>query len=141
MSTFKELNPVLVEALSVAITEALVRGEKSSAEKGNCMYRNEDGNKCLVGRLIKDEYYMEDMESGACAGAEIIQDALEQSLSIEISRTERKLLQALQTAHDNCDKYNFREHFTIQLKDLEIPWITYVVDKFIEDNKETNNGY
>lgn len=96
-------------------------------EEGNCLYRSPNGP-CLIGSLIKDEFYHECLEDQH-TGTENVIEALRQS-GIVLEDTE--FLQMLQTAHDevvmdSSEDENFNLELIANLKaiakkyKLEIP--------------------
>ena len=82
-----------------AINKLESQGRKASNCSGVCLYRGPSGSKCLVGHLIKDEFYNENLEGLGLGGLEVI-EALTKSLGFEPTDTEIAHLRTLQSRHD-----------------------------------------
>lgn len=85
-----------------SVSEEMIR-DKWGHQKlaSSCMYRGDDGLKCAVGCLIKDELYNECIEHQGVDDADVI-DALTES-GIVCSDYMLKLLVTLQGIHDDSD--------------------------------------
>lgn len=75
-----------------------------------CKYRTEDGLKCFVGALIKDEHYLPRVEGQSITSLYVV-DALKASGVLENGYSERKinLLTSLQLVHDRTLPYQWEE--------------------------------
>ena len=74
----------------------------------DCLYRGDEGLKCAVGALIKDEFY-EDIFEGKAADDPYVIDAVEKSLGIEIDIQDIGFMLDLQTIHDGCPVSRWEE--------------------------------
>ena len=101
MTTMKDL-------LEKAITGVIKQGKPSLDSNGNCAYRGEGGGKCVVGVLIDDEHYNEDLE-GYFTKALQVRFAVEGSNNVTLSDEEVDTLQTLQKCHDNA--WDSKENF------------------------------
>jgi hypothetical protein len=81
----------------------------------SCMYRGEQGTKCAIGALIKDEYYCSTFEGGTLS-EELIVEAIEKSLGVTLEYKDIAFLRELQSAHDSSFDEGFREEITDRLK-------------------------
>ncbi len=74
------------------------------SNSGNCRYRGDNGNRCAIGGIIKDEFYHPDIEiagknSVTCAG---VMEAVQKSLDIdELNDGNFSVMRGLQDIHDN----------------------------------------
>jgi hypothetical protein len=80
-----------------------------------CMYRGEQGTKCAIGALIKDEYYCTTFEGNSLSEESILK-AIEKSLDVVLKNKDKDFLRALQNAHDSSFDEGFREEITDRLK-------------------------
>jgi hypothetical protein len=93
------------EIFDKAVGGVIKQGARS-VEDGACVYRTEDGRKCVVGQLIDDAHYHPSLE-GRRAGYPSVIAALKQS-GVDGAGA---LLAALQDAHDNARGLNgFKQH-------------------------------
>lgn len=73
-----------------------------SIDAGGCLYRSQNGNKCLVGALIRDSEYSPEMDgdrdtAGACVESLYVRGILPEYLEPFL-----ELLKHCQYAHDRC---------------------------------------
>lgn len=89
-------------------------------EELNCKYRGEDGMKCAIGCLIKDEEYRPEMEEktvlkmlayARTVGIKTLADRLEPHAI---------LLERLQTIHDRRDEEEWRESLAVVAQEYEL---------------------
>jgi hypothetical protein len=90
------------DIFNTVATHLMTQGKQardSSTATSGCRYRGEDGTKCAIGCLIKDEFYMPHFEGHGC-GFEPVLDAVEKSLGITMCEHTRFFLSELQCIHD-----------------------------------------
>lgn len=69
----------------------------------SCLYRTDDGLKCAVGCLIPDEMYFDQMEHRSVDYlASFLEGYTTHKELVDFLKTNSKLLQRLQEAHDLC---------------------------------------
>jgi hypothetical protein len=88
-------------ARSVIIRPSLWTGEPYEA----CKYRDNDGRKCAVGCLIKDEFYHPSME-GSLANA--LPMLVKSGVAVEEGDTTYEFLLDLQRTHDGSNVENWK---------------------------------
>lgn len=96
-----------------AIKQVVAQGCQSICEEGDyCAYRGDNGLKCAVGFLIKDEYYYLDLENKLPTD-DAVKEVLEKSVGFELTYDELYILERLQSCHDNAssDPKKFVESF------------------------------
>lgn len=107
------METVHLEIFEEAINKTVEQG-CVSYRAGMCAYRGNDGNKCAVGHLIKDEHYTDELE-GKKASHCLIVEALELSLGILLTEADLYYLDGLQYCHDQCkdtkDEEEFKQRF------------------------------
>ena len=76
--------------------------KQSKDSLGDCRYRGDNGTKCAIGALIKDEYYDPTLE-GITPHYEEVAEAVVLSLGVEggFSYRTREFLTSLQEVHDD----------------------------------------
>ena len=93
----------LQEVFDKVATHLLKQGSRSrSKSEGQvgCAYRGDDGKMCAVGCLLKDDQYTPELE-GKVSREYAVEKALEGS-GINMTRAMRRMLQELQSCHDNA---------------------------------------
>lgn len=104
------------QMFDVMVSHMKAQGHKA-VSNGRCAYRGDDGSKCAVGALIKDEYYSEGIEGlgvGRLAlrqgGSWPLGKALSQSLGMDIlSRGHERtlaMLSDMQDVHDTAANWD-----------------------------------
>lgn len=79
----------------------LTQNRKSTDVSGNCMYKNEQGLKCAAGCLIPDEKYHPKIEGTKwCKLTD----------TGYVSKAHIKLIQSMQSIHDNNDPITWKSH-------------------------------
>lgn len=86
-------------------------GTSEGEHIGNCKYRSEDGNRCVIGYFIRDENYSSRLE-GSAVYQNIVLEALGEDF-----REHENLLERLQVIHDAKSSWN--ENGFIGRKQLE----------------------
>lgn len=99
------------EMVDGAVLNLLLQGVKSANVNNSCKYRTSDGLKCVVGWMIPDECYIEDMDDPVktlvgIGGNDIVQGALA-GVCGELSRDQLRVLAQLQDVHDRADRLLF----------------------------------
>lgn len=91
-----------------AINKLMKQGSPAVDFNLDCLYRTGEGNKCLVGHMIKDEHYHRDLEEHDVTAGEVLR-AVENSLGYPIKAEELDLILDLQKAHDNLAHFHGME--------------------------------
>ena len=120
MSTPNTIREVFYRAVNAVIEQ----GAPSRNENGECSYLCEDGKKCAIGHLIKDEFYTTELESRSLRDDKV-KDALKESIGIEVIGIplSLSLLLDLQIAHDaSGDGDDFISNFKRSVKTIENEW-------------------
>lgn len=98
------------------VKEHLLTQNEKSYQGDYCMYRAENGLKCAVGCLIKDEYYNETLE-GKPLLVDTVSEAVAKSLGLGkvLPLNMFNMLSRLQDIHDNYDN----NEWLVQINKLE----------------------
>jgi hypothetical protein len=100
----------LQEIFDKSVGGVIAQGQQSlNRDKSSCMYRGEDGAKCVVGHLITDENYYSSYEGGDISSSRV-RAAVEGSIG-ELSTDAFNLLKDLQEIHDDGPEHGFIEEF------------------------------
>ena len=91
-----------------AINKLMKQGSPAVDFNLECLYRTGDGNKCLVGHLIEDEEYHQDLEEHDVTEYRVYA-AVNHSLGYSLKEEELNLLFHLQKAHDNLAYFHSME--------------------------------
>ena len=90
--------------VSDAIVGVLKQGGIAINPSGDCLYRSNDGRKCVVGQIISDEYYSEKFEGKTIKPlyneASVVLEAVEKSVGATLTTDQLSVLIALQNWHD-----------------------------------------
>jgi len=97
MITLKNIAEASLQDIFDQASNHLLTQMEKSRIKDMCLYRSDDGLKCAVGCFIADDEHSEDME-GECVEMLIINGRMS-----SISRDRLKLLDKLQSIHDDLD--------------------------------------
>lgn len=86
------------KAFDIAVTAVLKQGRQSrDVEDDICLYRGEDGKKCVIGHLISDEFYKPEMEE-----VDALDLARKFQIDPRVNECSGDFLMALQAVHDDC---------------------------------------
>ena len=103
----------MIVAYAETMTQASVIRENEGVY---CAYRGENGNKCLIGKLIPDELYSKDMEGNT------VYELAEKS-KLEFLNSYIGLLRSCQRCHDtNFKSLDFKNRMVRDLKILAIDY-------------------
>lgn len=96
------------------VAHARKQGKRSQFPKDDvfpetCAYRANDGSKCLVGCLIQDQYYSDELENQT-VDTEIVAKAIESSLQTKLDNSDISLLERVQTIHDEVSPKFWHSH-------------------------------
>lgn len=113
-----------------AIEATLKQGEQSIEESGKtCLYRGENGLKCLVGHMIPDEAYREDFESYTAGTIEI-------RAALGVTDEQGEILEILQQCHDKMGNLPrgkaFQDAFVHNVKIYQKALPEWVVDGLVD---------
>ena len=85
-----------IKEVQQAILNVIKQGCRSTAADGSCKYRGVDNTRCLVGWLINDEDYREEIEGVGVRNKFVIS-----ALRFTPDNEQLRLLGHLQTCHDH----------------------------------------
>lgn len=89
-------------------THLLTQKQKSLMPDGyHCAYRGAGGLRCSVGCLIEDAAYRPELE-GSAACCTFVKQAIQASLGYELTPEEYKLIDSMQSIHDNIPHCDWR---------------------------------
>jgi len=127
---------VLFPAIVKAVEATIKQGKQSVNSSGDfCMYRGPDGLKCIVGHMIPDDLYTEDMEDRGPDTLEV-RPVLEQIFDSVLSEEELNLLKEVQGAHDGTLQEGFLEGFKRNLNYSDLPEdLLQLLKPLIEEEK------
>lgn len=106
----------ILEVLENAIIATYEQGMRSAVENElgfkYCMYRGDNGNKCLVGHMMTDDEYVKEMDSVGYSAKELCGDG-DKGIGRFVKYTKEvdtlpKVLLQLQLCHDKASDTNFR---------------------------------
>lgn len=107
-------NQTFKQAVLAAINATYEQGTASIRSQGSpsCAYRGYNGSKCVVGHLINDDYYRDELEGESVEDIGVL-DAVENSMGMVLNDEQVKVLGLLQAAHDIANRLgDFRQNFT-----------------------------
>lgn len=94
-----ELSDDFIRDCKTAIADVIKQGHVSVLN-GKCAYRGCDGDKCVVGMMISDEYYTPDIENNTPSDSPV-SSAVSRSLGYDLNYDMICVLQELQAIHDS----------------------------------------
>lgn len=121
-----------------AVKNTVKQGNQSFCfEEDVCAYRA-NGLKCVVGWMIPDELYNEEMEGAQVAFQSSVQDALAEVLGRPLEQTEMNFLMCIQRAHDDFNrdqnpKELFVSEFLKRIDDLRHIYPADVIDRILKE--------
>lgn len=108
--------PHFQKYFNIIATHLLTQGKQSRGTNDEgfdrCLYRSDDGKRCAIGCLIKDDFYSKEFE-GLCTTSEGIVQALSLS-GVPQCVLEGNMLGDLQSLHDTVKP----KHWKKELEDL-----------------------
>lgn len=109
------------EIFDKAVLGVVAQGKQSTSRDNMwCRYRGEKGLKCAVGHLIDDEYYNTNLENEDATNHDVI-IAVSNSIGRPLTKGERRLLDALQHAHDgSADNEEFIYEFKERIYEVAL---------------------
>lgn len=114
------------EAMEYSIKAVIAQGCQSRDING-CLLRDENGNKCAVGHLIKDKDYSREIENKSIM--QTLQEFVK--FDFELSHLDIVSLSKLQVSHDHYDLYSNKKSFVEDFKS-EIMW--YIGNKDLPES-------
>ena len=76
----------------------LLQNERSVTFSSGCRYRGEDGLKCAIGCLIKDEVYSSDLEGNGVQSPDVVAALVDSG--VKVTPETYELMSRLQEIHD-----------------------------------------
>jgi hypothetical protein len=95
------------EVFELAVIRANKMTKQALNSDGNCAYRSPSGP-CLIGAMIKDEFYSEDMENLGADELIVVNALIASGIEVNNSNDEQFLLE-LQELHDGLSDNNLYE--------------------------------
>lgn len=100
------------EIFDTVAQHLLKQGRKSVAGVEGftrCCYRGEEGLKCAVGVLIKDEHYKPELENKGCGASEVVRALHLSGVNTNSNQLGLALLSRLQGLHDEEEPCNWKK--------------------------------
>ena len=112
MNNLPEITPEqTIEVANKMIQNVLKQGFKCVDEGGFCVYRDDNGNSCAIGSLIKGEYYTADIEATNLNESTGAREPFELSIGASLNNCAVDLFHNIQSAHDEALGVDFNQSF------------------------------